>query len=65
MSLKDVKRAAISGNQLDCASVPARLEDVERVGIVDNVLNGTGKATVAGKNRALVIRSNIGLDDSP
>ncbi|MGO8748935.1 MAG: hypothetical protein ACLQNE_23470 [Thermoguttaceae bacterium] len=49
--------------RVDDATVPVRLEDVERVGIVGNVLNGTGKATIAGKNGALMIRSNIGLDD--
>ena len=36
--------------RVDDATVPVRLEDVERVGIMGNVLNGTGKATIAGKN---------------
>jgi hypothetical protein len=65
LSLVQIKNAAVSANQVDGASVPARFESLERVGLVGNVFQGTGQASVAGDNKALLIRSNIGLNDSP
>ena len=65
LSLKLIKNAAISANQVHGATVPARMESLEGVSLVGNVFEGTAPASVAGNNKALLIRSNIGLADSP
>lgn len=64
LSLRQIKNAAISANQVNEANVSMQLEGLEQVNIVGNNFNGTARANIEGDNKGMLIRSNIGLDDS-